>query len=341
MRPTPCRGQYARALALCWATLVLSSLVACGDSDTGPVADHGDVVASPERPDPVAEPAGDPDAPDGRERDGPWIDVRGTSSLGFGILRVVPPAGGPGRFRIDYRDTPDGYVMSDNAQLFVLPGDAFADDGRAYADDFLAFSRTEEEGGGASSTQYLPASASYASEGDALHVSAEFTVDREQTVLVGYGPWTGPDVGRPSGDEHTFHLTVVAESGAWEWIESEAGELVTTNWTGRPEVERGGPVVDPVSGRRTWIEVQPLILYDARFARAADEPPEQAAYDGPSPDELDKTAAALRAAGRKHAALDAEERAADLRTELRRRDGRIVLTPRLARLFRRVPIRWR
>lgn len=260
----------------------------------------------------------------------PWIDFTGTSILGFGLLRLVPAPGGPATFRIVYRDTPqDGYSITDNAQLLVLPGDAFARREMAYADQFLAFDRTP------------PYEADYVPE--ALQLTVDLTVAEETTVIVAYGPWTGPDTGRPPGDDPTFSLRVeaVTPGGTHGWLESEAGELITTNWTPRPGIARGEPVEDPVTGEDLWIEVRPLILYDAALARAADEPPGSDLGDAPSPTALLAQADAWDAAGQEALADDARERAADLRALAARRDSRIVLTPELTERFRRVPIRWR
>ncbi len=293
---------------------------ACGDSADTPPAP----AAPPATPAPQEGSAGD--SPD----EAPWIDFQGTTTLGFGILRLVPPPGGSATFEIRYRDTPDGYAMSDNAQLLVLPGDAFAATEMAYADDFLAFTRTPPPVKGAG----------YASE---LKLDVSVTVTAETTVIVGYGPWTGADVGRPSGDDHTFDLHVVGDEplAEHEWVESEAGELITMNWTQRPGLARGGSIEDPITTRPVWLEVRPLILYDARLARSSDEPAATLPGSGPSPAALDQEAELHVAAGRDDRARDAQERAADLRAELERRDRRIVLTPGLTERFRRVPIRWR
>ncbi len=259
----------------------------------------------------------------------PWLDFRGTSVLGFGLLRVVPPeTGGPARFHIRYRETPnDGYSITDNAQIFVLPGTCFASTDRAYADAFLAFART-------------PPSDTPPYE---LVLDVEFEVAAETTLLVGYGPWTGPDTGRPSGDDPTFSLAVEAltPGAAAAWVESEAGELVTTNWTGRPGVARGGPATDAVTGADVWIEVRPLILYDAALARGSDETAAADAGSSPEAGALLAEADRLARDGRDAQARDARERAADLRALAARRDVRIPLTPELAARFRRVPIRWR
>jgi len=242
----------------------------------------------------------------------PWLDVTGDSIVGFGLLRVVPPKGG-GAFRVHYKETQIEYSAGDDYQLFVLPGDAFAKTEAAHADAFLAFTRT----GPAKSDGY----------GD---LTAEFRVAAETTVIVAYGPWTAPDAGRPPGDHPTFSLEVTAVDGggAFEWIESEMGELITTNWTNRPEVKRGGAVHDPVADADLFVEVRPMILYDGRMVRGADEPNDPPRHEvgvGESPPQ----------------ASDSLERALDAGEVHRRSDKRIVMTRALTERFRRVPIRWR
>jgi hypothetical protein len=240
----------------------------------------------------------------------PWIDPTGDAIVGFGLLRVVPPLGG-GSFRVHYKEKPTEYTASDQFQLFVLPGDAFARKENAYASEFLAFTRTD------------PAAADGYAD-----LTVTFHVDAETTVIVGYGPWTAPDSGRPPGDVPTFSLTVtpVEPAGAFEWCESEMGELITTNWTNRPGVKRGAPVHDAVADADLFVEVRPMILYDGRMVRTAE-------------DEL-----ALRlhfdqyAGGGGHRD---EPNLADQRLAAERTDHRITMTDSLAEKFRRVPIRWR
>jgi hypothetical protein len=239
----------------------------------------------------------------------PWIDPDGTSIVGFGLLRLVPAAGRTSRFEIRYREKPGDYGggVGEEYQLFLLPGDAFATKPRAYADEFLAFTRTH---GSLGSGAYV------------LRTSVD--VAAETTVLVGYGPWTAPDAGRPAGDRPVFRIDVTSEDGAHEWLESEAGELITTNWTNRPGVKRGGPYPRD----NVWVEVRPMILYDGRSVRAADEAPDAAprVVHVPVPGE---------------SAQDAREEDADAQASAARADRRIVMTRELAEKFRRVPIRWR
>lgn len=255
----------------------------------------------------------------------PWIDPRGTSIVGFGILRLVPSGSAPATFRIRYREVPDGYAAAGNLQLFVLPGDAFAAADRAYAGQFLAFTRTADEAA--------------TDEDGALRLETSVRADHETTVLVCYGPWTAPDAGRPAGDVPTFSLDVASDDGAYEWVESEAGEMITTNWTNRPEVTRGDSAHDPVADAPVFIEVRPMILYDARLVRAAGEP--ETSPEADTVRALRAEAERLAADGHPDLATDRRERADDLEAHLARADHRLVLVPSLAEKFRRVPIRWR
>ena len=238
------------------------------------------------------------------------MDVSGTAIVGFGVLRLVPDAGKKARFDIRYEEKPGDYGAGagDDFQLFVLPGDAFAKKSSAYANEFLAFTRTH---GSLTGTNYV--------------LRTSVSVAAETSVLVGYGPWTAPDSGRPAGDRPVFRIDVVPHGGAFEWIESEAGELITNNWTNRPDVQRGGPYAK----ESMWVEVRPMILYDGRMVRASDEPA------GPDP-VLD-----FGVGGDPRDALDRTEQADDAVAARNRADRRIVMTRELAEKFRRVPIRWR
>ncbi len=202
-------------------------------------------------PDPGSATAGSP------PRGAPWLSTEGTTTLGFGVLRLAPSAGNAeAKFRVRYRDAGDGGYSSDatSAILLVLPADAFAASDAAYADSWLAAARARGDGG-------------------SVEAAAEVRVDRDRVVLVAYGPWDGADTGRPPSNVHSFSLSVEPlDGGSYLWVESEAGEMVTTNWTRRPEVRRGGPAPDPVTGEPLWIETRVLVLYDPRVARAADEP---------------------------------------------------------------------
>jgi hypothetical protein len=246
-----------------------------------------------------------PDEPPATPR--PWIDLSGTAIVGFGLLRVVPSPGKTATFDVRYVEKSSDYGQGTGGyQLFVLPGDAYAKKTSAYADEFLAFTRSKP------------------SQDSDVTLTASFQAASETTVLVAYGPWTAPDSGRPSGDRPVFRLDVTPHDGAFEWIESEMGELITNNWTNRPGVKRGGPFGkdDP-----QWVEVRPMILYDGRMA--ADAQFEELKSDGP----LERIPAP--------ASRDQEEARADGQAYLVRSDRRILLTHDLAEKFRRVPIRWR
>jgi len=249
----------------------------------------------------AAKPAADPPA-----KARPWIDASGTAIVGFGLLRVVPSPGKTATFDVRYVEKSSDYGQGTGGyQLFVLPGDAYAKKESAYADEFLAFTRSAP------------------SEDTDVTLKTSFQAASETTVLVCYGPWTAPDSGRPSGDRPVFRLDVTAHDGAYEWIESEMGELITNNWTNRPGVKRGGPVGkdDP-----QWVEVRPMILYDGRMVAVASEwsPIEPGTiYVGPA------------------LTPDQSEQHRDSGWVAYRNDRRIPMTRELAEKFRRVPIRWR
>lgn len=267
----------------------------------------GPAAAEPRAPQEAPPAAKEPE--DLRVGSRPWIDADGTSIVGFGLLRLVPAAGKTSRFDIRYQEKRGDYGggVGEDYQLFVLPGDAFAKKPNAYADEFLTFTRT------------------YGSLGSGAYVlRTSVSVAAETTVLVCYGPWTAPDAGRPSGDRPVFRLEVTSHDGAYEWLESEAGELITTNWTNRPGLKRGGPYPRD----NVWVEVRPMILYDGRSVRAVDEPPAAAPHVAyvPVPGE---------------SAADAREEDADSQAAAARADRRIVMTRELTEKFRRVPIRWR
>jgi hypothetical protein len=254
------------------------------------------------------------DAPPTKTPPRPWLDVTGDSIVGFGLLRVVPPKGG-GSFRVHYEEKQTEYSSGDQYQLFVLPGDAYAKKDAAHASEFLAFTRTE------------PTKAD--GYGD---LTVTFRAAAETTVIVAYGPWTAPDAGRPPGDHPTFRLEVtpVDAGGAFEWIESEMGELITTNWTNRPEVQRGAPVHDPIADADLFVEVRPMILYDGRSVATDSERGSYLsggiAYSGP---------------GSGPYADEVYDHKADELNARFRSFRRVVMTPELAERFRRVPIRWR
>ncbi len=285
-------------------------LAGCGPAPVTPAPPPAAVAPAPASESFAAPP---PPNEDLRVGSRPWIDATGTAIVGFGVLRLVPDPGKTARFDFRYDEKPGDYGAGagDDFQFFALPGDAFAKKTSAYADQFLFFTRTH---GSLSGTTYT--------------LRASIQAASEMLVIVGYGPWTAPDSGRPSGDRPVFRIDVTPRNGAFEWLESEAGELITTNWTNRPGVKRGGPY----SKEDVWIEVRPLILYDGRMVRADGEP-DAAADVYQEPD--------LQGSDVARDALDREEFNADMRAAAARLDRRIVMTRELAEKFRRVPIRWR
>jgi len=246
-----------------------------------------------------------PNEPSATKR--PWIDLSGTAIVGFGLLRVVPSPGRTATFDVRYVEKSSDYGQGTGGyQLFVLPGGAYANKTSAYADEFLAFTRSAP------------------SQDADVTLTASFQAASETTVLVCYGPWTAPDSGRPSGDRPVFRLDVTPHDGAFEWIESEMGELITNNWTNRPGVKRGGPFGkdDP-----QWVEVRPMILYDGRMVRTPDE----------AAAENENVVPHVGPAG----SPDLAEETQDHNAGVARADRRITMTADLAEKFRRVPIRWR
>ena len=261
------------------------------------VADGGATAAPPDAPAAVAAPR-------------PWIDPSGTAIVGFGLLRVVPSPGKTATFDVRYVEKSSDYGQGTGGyQLFVLPGDAYAKKTGAYADEFLAFARSKP------------------SEDSDVTLTTSFEAASETTVLVCYGPWTAPDSGRPAGDRPVFHLDVTPHDGAFEWVESEMGELITNNWTNRPGVKRGGPSRgdDP-----QWVEVRPMILYDGRMVQTTAEAHRDNSDIEP-----------FVAGGPGPGTMDPYEEWQDHFYGRARSDRRITMTPDLAEKFRRVPIRWR
>ena len=103
--------------------------------------------------------------------------TRSSRGLALAVARTAK-AGTAGTLSIRYEEKPGDYAAFDAVQLLVLPGDAFAVDGRAFADRTLAFSRS--------------AKGVYA-------VEVTFAVERPTLVVVGYGPFVGPDTSRDRG----------------------------------------------------------------------------------------------------------------------------------------------
>ena len=285
--------------------------------------------APPPEPTPAPGPAPVPAADRAAERaadraaERAWLDDAGTAVLGFGLLRVAPSkAGTAGTLSLRYEEKPGDYAAFDAVQLLVLPGDAFAAEGRAFADRTLAFSRS--------------AKGSFVAE-------IQFEVARPALLVVGYGPFVGPDTGRPLTLDRAYTLEVTKAVGVSRtWIDAEAGELQVKGWTNRPEVVRGGPVRDPVTSKDHWFEVRPEILYDrARLKTDGDpETPETAARRREA-DTLRSRAKDLVAAGKADAAADLVREADDVLSNLDASDDRVPLPKPLAERMRRLPFRWK
>jgi len=277
---------------------------------------------SPPVPVPVAPtPPATPEVTRATER--AWLDDAGTAVLGFGLLRVAPAkAGTAGTLSIRYEEKPGDYAAFDAVQLLVLPGDAFAVDGRAFADRTLAFSRS--------------AKGVYA-------VEVTFAVERPTLVVVGYGPFVGPDTGRPLTLARAYTLEVAKASGVSRvWVDAEAGELQVKGWTHRPEISRGGAVRDPVTSKDHWFEVRPEIFYDRARLRTDGDPetPETSARRREA-DTLRSRAKDLGAAGKHDAAGDLVREADDVLANLDASDDRVPLPRPLAERMRRLPFRWK
>jgi hypothetical protein len=251
-----------------------------------------------------------------------WLDDPGTAVLGLGLLRVAPSKPGvPGSLRLDYEEKPSDYAAFDAVQLFVLGGDAFAD-GRAFGDETLAFARSP--------------SGSYAAK-------ASVAVTAPALLVVGYGPFVGPDTGRPLSLARAYSLTVGEAKGvSHRWVDPEAGELNVKGWTNRPEVKRGGPVVDPVTGASHWFEARLEVVYDRDRLRApGDAETADALARRSEAATLRARAKAEREAGRPDAAKDLEAEAQDLLDQVAASDDRLPVPGALAERLRRLPFRWK
>lgn len=252
-----------------------------------------------------------------------WLEDAGTAVLGFGLLRVAPArTGTPGTLSLRYEEKPTDYAAFDAVQLMVLPTDAFASDGRAFADRTLAFSR---------------------SEGGSYGVEVTLAIKAPALLLVGYGPFVGPDTGRPLTLARAYTLEVTKADGvSRSWVDAEAGELQVKGWTNRPEVQRGGPVLDPVTKRDHWFEVHPEILYDRDRLKAPDDPEtaETLAHRREA-DTLRSRAKELAASGKTDAATDLVREADDLLANLLASDDRVPVPAALAARMRRLPFRWK
>jgi hypothetical protein len=256
-----------------------------------------------------------------------WLDDPGTAVLGFGLLRVSPErTGAEGVVRIRYGERPSDYASFDSVQLLVLPADAFEKAGRAFAGEALAFSRSPQAG---YDRRY--------------ETSVSFAVPAARLVVVGFGPFVGPDTGRPLTLARAYTLEVEGERAAWRWVDAEAGELNVKGWTNRPDVpSRGEPVADPVTGLPHWFEVRPLVVFDRERVRApGDGPSPEAEAKALEADALERRAKALEEQGKTDVAKEVRAEALDLRRNLAAEDGRLPLPADLAAKLRRLPFRWK
>jgi hypothetical protein len=273
----------------------------------------------PVGPPPPAAPRRSPD----RAAERAWLDESGSAVLGFGLLRVAPATKGtPGRLTLRYAETPSDYAAFDAIQLVVLPARALRTEGRCFADATLAFGR---------------------SPAGTYETTVSFEVRAPELLVVGYGPFVGTDTSRPTGTARAYTLEVTDAKGVSRtWVDAEVGELQVKGWTARPELERGGPTKDPVTGKDHWFEVRPEILYDPDRIRAPDDPETPAAAAARrEADTLRSRAKDLDAAGKPDAAADLRREADDVLETLAALDDRIPLPAPLVSRLRRIPFRWR
>lgn len=252
-----------------------------------------------------------------------WLDDAGTAVLGFGLLRVAPQSpGGTGTLSIRYEEKPGDYAAFDSVQLVVLEAKEFATEGRAFANKSLGFSRSP--------------SGAYATE-----VSVRVTAPT--LLVVGYGPFTGPDTGRPLTLARAYTLEVTkADHVSRTFVDAEAGELQIKSWTRRPEIERGGPVRDPVTAADHWFEVRPEIVYDlARVKALGDPETAETLAKRREADTLRSRAKDLATAGKADAAADLVREADDVVANLEASDDRLPVPAPLAARMRRLPFRWK
>ena len=252
-----------------------------------------------------------------------WLADPGTAVLGLGLLRVAPSkAGVPGTLTLRYEERPTDYAAFDSLQLMVLPGDAFAADGRCFADKSVVFGRSETQ---------------------AYRVDAVVQVDAPALLVVGYGPFVGPDTGRPLSLARAYTLEITAATGvSHRWIDPEAGELNVKGWTNRPDVKRGGSVLDPVAKAPHWFEARPEILYDRDRLKAPGDPETaDTAARRREADSLASRAKDLRAAGKADVAKELEDESAGILRALAASDDRMPVPAALAARMRHLPFRWK
>lgn len=268
-------------------------------------------------------PASSPAPAASRAAEAAWLSEDGTALLGFGLLRVAPPAKDkPGEIEIRYEEKPSGYGGFDAVQLMVLPGDGFEKDGRCFADASKAWSRSVSR---------------------TYRTTVRVPVTKAALWVVGYGPYSGTDTGRPLTLDRAYTLDVKASTGtSYAWVDAEAGELTVKAWTRRETIERGGPVVDPVTHANHWFEVRPEILYDRERLRAPRDP------ETPETQNRRREADTLRARsktlaeqGKADAAAELLREADDIDEVLRSGDDRLPVPAALAERMRRLPFRWK
>jgi hypothetical protein len=240
----------------------------------------------------------------------------------MGLLRVAPSRpGAAGSLRVRYEEKPGDYAEFDSVQLMVLPGDAFAAEGRCFADRSLAFGRSAGAG--------------------SYEATVEVAVSAPALWIVGYGPYFGPDTGRPLSLTRTFSLEVKdAKDATWRWVDEQAGELNVKGWTRRPEIRRGAPA--RASGEEQWFEVRPLVVYDRERVKGPGDA-ETAATLAVRKEaaSLLARARALADAGQADAAKDLEGEARDLLENADASDDRLPVPAATAERFRRLPFRWK
>jgi len=268
-------------------------------------------------------PAGGGGAPASAPGASSWLDDPGTAVLGLGLLRVAPSRpGATGTIRLDYEEKPSDYAAFDAVQLLVLPGDAFAAEGRCFADRAKAFTRSK--------------SGAYAAR-------ATVEVKEPALLLVGYGPFVGTDTGRPLTLARAYTLAVgKAEGVSHRWVDAEAGELNVKGWTNREGVRRGGSVKDPVTDAPHWFEARIEVLYDRERLKApGDAETADTVARRREAETLRARAAEARAAGKADAAKDLDAEAQDVLDQIAASDDRVPVPAALAERLRRLPFRWK
>jgi hypothetical protein len=241
----------------------------------------------------------------------------------MGLLRVAPTKPGTtGSIRVRYEERPSDYAAFDSVQLAVVDASAFASEGRAFADATLAWTRST--------------AGDYAAE-------VEAKVAGRALLVVAYGPFEGPDAGRPLSLARTVSLQVLeAKDANWRWVDAEVGEMNVKAWTAHPAVRRGGPARDPVAGADHWFELRPLVFYDRTRVRAPGDPePPEVATVRKEADALLERSRKQASEGRVEAAAELEAEANELLARAGASDDRLLLPAALAERLRRPPLRWK